>query len=204
MIELGRIYQFGFDVPANDAEAARWFQKASDLGNGTATARLIALLEDRSSAVKNPGEAKRLRQRAREQLGTAAEQLILLYGIQLDPLDKQAPNAKGTIDGKSFQLSDHRGKVVVLKFGATWCGPCRDMIPHLKSMVKRLEREPFVLLDVDIDKNKALSKEWEVRTVPAVYVIDAGGVIRDFDRRDQELEQAVQRLLKQMKRGKQK
>ena len=43
-----------------------------------------------------------------------------------------------------MKLSDFRGRVVVVSFWATWCGPCMGPVPHEREMVKRLGGKPLV------------------------------------------------------------
>jgi cytochrome c biogenesis protein CcmG, thiol:disulfide interchange protein DsbE len=79
-----------------------------------------------------------------------------LIGMQLaargitQPTSGRAPDFElTTFEGDMFRLSDLRGKVVVLKFWASWRGPCRDEAPTLQSLWERYREQGFVLIGVD-------------------------------------------------------
>ena len=57
-------------------------------------------------------------------------------------------------DGKPLKLSDYRGKVVVLVFWGTWCGPCMREVPHERELAERLKDKPFAVLGVNCDDDK--------------------------------------------------
>lgn len=56
-----------------------------------------------------------------------------------------------TLDGKPFRLSDSKGKVLVLDLWATWCGPCRQEIPHLVDLNKEMGPRGVEVIGLDID-----------------------------------------------------
>lgn len=78
--------------------------------------------------------------------------IVFALGISSVVGREEAPNfTLSDINGEQFTLSDHRGKVVLLDFFATWCGPCLDEFEHLKSLYDRYSSEEFVILSIDVD-----------------------------------------------------
>jgi thiol-disulfide isomerase/thioredoxin len=139
-------------------------------------------------------------------------------------IGKTAPNAQSEdLEGKKVQLKDYRGKVVVLDIWATWCGPCKAMIPHERDMVKKFKDKPFTFISVSADEKKetlkdfvkdtpmpwthwwnghtgGILKDWKVEHFPTIYVLDTKGVIRYKEIRGDELEAAVEKLLAEVKK----
>jgi thiol-disulfide isomerase/thioredoxin len=134
--------------------------------------------------------------------GMAEQAAANLTELRKFAVGKPAPDAASSdLDGKAAKLSDYKGKVVVLDFWATWCGPCVGMIPHEREMVKRYAGKPFAFISVSGDDKKETLKEfltkqpmpwvhwwggadggvireWNIQGFPTFYVIDAKGVIR--------------------------
>jgi thiol-disulfide isomerase/thioredoxin len=127
-----------------------------------------------------------------------------LYELNHLSPGKVAPEIEGEdIDGKKLKLSDYHGKIVVLSFWASWCGPCMAMVPSEARLAERMKGKPFALVGVNgdairDDAKHAIEKEkmtwpsfwskkgpdgpiptaWNVAGWPMVYVIDPDGVIR--------------------------
>ena len=155
--------------------------------------------------------------------------------VQVHPDDEQAlrvgqpfPDLDGlSVTGAREHLASYRGKVVVFDVWATWCGPCKAMIPHEREMVEKLKGQPFALISVSADDEKGdlekflaktpmpwvhwwgkaddgkLLKALNIRFYPTIYVLDANGVIRYKNVRGEELTKAVEVCLAEMK-GKEK
>jgi len=104
-------------------------------------------------------------------------------------------------DGKSFKLSDYKGKVVVVNFWATWCEPCIEELPSLNNLFQK-KIPGLELVSVSIDKNqkaldrffarnknvkvsfpilqdfdKKVSSLWGTYKVPETFIIDPSGRI---------------------------
>ncbi|HEX3146505.1 MAG TPA: TlpA disulfide reductase family protein [Gemmataceae bacterium] len=132
----------------------------------------------------------------------------LLYVMSLDKLPPEGMRAGNTCpeiagldaEGKPIKLSEYRGKVVLVSFWATWCPPCRKLLPHEREMVTvKYKDRPFVLLGVAADAPDTLKgflktnpmpwpniaddqgvigKQWQVDSIPSAVLVDHEGVIR--------------------------
>ena len=62
------------------------------------------------------------------------------------------------VNGKQVSLADFKGKVVLIDVWATWCGPCRSEIPHLKKLEEEMHGKDIVFIGVSLDEAKDKQK----------------------------------------------
>jgi thiol-disulfide isomerase/thioredoxin len=77
--------------------------------------------------------------------------------------DPVPPFSLQTLDGKTLSIASLKGKVVLLDFWATWCGPCRQAMPELKQLLQKNTGKPLVLVSVSADQDRKAAEEF-VRT----------------------------------------
>jgi peroxiredoxin len=153
----------------------------------------------------DPAGDSRLTRAARANLTTDVQ--AELDEIRNLATGKPAPEIMGTdIDGRSFKLSDYRGKLVLLAFWAGWCGGGRDFAALERSLAETMRTRPFVLLGVNSDSDMVklreqmnaehitarswcdgggnanapgpIARRFNVHGWPSLYLLDARGVIQ--------------------------
>ncbi|MEO8525676.1 MAG: TlpA disulfide reductase family protein [Caldimonas sp.] len=105
-----------------------------------------------------------------------------------------------TMSGPNLRLAEQRGRVVMVNFWATWCGPCRQEMPQLDRLYQKYKSSGFVLLGVNVDDDvlkaadvagklgvtfpvlldtdKAVSRLYDLSTMPSTVLIDRDGKVR--------------------------
>ena len=122
--------------------------------------------------------------------------------LRMDHLGAQAPAWAGIepLIGAPASLASLRGRVVLLDFWASWCGPCRDLVPALSAMQARYGAQGLSVVGittdtadvatafkeraamryaVEVDAHGETSVAYGVSALPTVYVLDKRGVVRD-------------------------
>jgi thiol-disulfide isomerase/thioredoxin len=173
--------------------------------------------------LRDYGDCEDLRSRGGERptkLGDEAR--TELFELRHLRVGQTAPEIEGEdLGGAKFKLSDYRGKVVLLVFWASWCGPCMAAVPHEKELVEHFKGRPFALVGVNGDPEKErvlkvvekqqipwrsfwngedgpggpIASAWNVRGWPTVYVLDGRGVIRYKYLRGKRLDEPLEQLV---------
>jgi thiol-disulfide isomerase/thioredoxin len=129
------------------------------------------------------------------------------------------PFAVTTLDGKHISMDELQGKVVLLDFWATWCGPCREALPHIRDVAKKFQGQPLVILSVSLDNDEekwkdfvakndmtwpqyrdggftgSIAKMFSVTAIPHTFTIDADGVLQEEHIGDASIEGKLKKLI---------
>mgnify|MGYP003796343575 CR=1 FL=1 len=134
---------------------------------------------------------------------------------------KPAPdlNLKDWINSKALTKADLKGKIVLIDFWATWCGPCLGAIPHTNEMAEKYADKGVIIIGVcaprggekmaatvkdrgikypvAIDVDGSTMKAFKSTSYPDYHIIDRKGNLRWGDIKNADAEKAIQLLLKE-------
>ncbi|NDJ60744.1 MAG: TlpA family protein disulfide reductase [Chloroflexi bacterium] len=159
-------------------------------------------------------------------IGILAVMVVFAFALarqrETQPMGGPAPDFELMLfDGSEFRLSEQRGRVVVLNFWASWCGPCREEAPELERIWQRYQDEGVVVVGVTYvdnerdslafmeeygmtypngpDHGTVITRErYFIRGVPETFIIDQNGEVVFFKLSavsEQELIDAIEPLL---------
>lgn len=139
-----------------------------------------------------------------------------LANIDLARARMAPPFSFTALDGRQVSLDGLAGKVVLIDFWATWCGPCREALPHIREIAQRFAGEPLVVMSISLDRDDGawrsfveknqmtwvqyrdasgeIARLFAVNAIPHTFTIDADGVLQDEHVGDANIEGRLKKL----------
>jgi thiol-disulfide isomerase/thioredoxin len=184
-----------------------------------------AMLMQTLSKLETPSTGpllKKLSQNSNEQIALQAKAILQRREFMLE-LKKKPLELKFTaFDGTEIDMAKLRGKVVLLDFWASWCGPCMMDAPNVVGVYQKLRERGFEIIGISLDQDRAamesalksakmtwpqhfdgkgwgneIAARFGVRSIPATWLFDKKGKLREHGLRGKELELRIENLLKE-------
>jgi thiol-disulfide isomerase/thioredoxin len=196
-------YNYGSPKPEQLAQADAAFREVLAKAPGE---KNILFQEGRVLAMQGKNdEAKALFERYVAMVPASDRMRIRAERFSDDPhlatLAMAPPFRMVTSEGEELQLDDMNGKVVLLDFWATWCGPCKQTLPEIARIAKDYANDPTLVVisvsqDADAnawktfiqqnnmtwpqyrDANNALGSAYGVSAIPHFFTIDTNGILK--------------------------
>ena len=130
---------------ANKATFSTVSRVASSLGNSSHT-EIAAITHEKLAAILAKSEDTTLVKRSSKLLGAARRIRLLENDMLLSGV---------TADGTPFDWESYRGKVVLVDYWASWCGPCIGEIPNMKKNLERYGDKGFTIVGINMDDTRA-------------------------------------------------
>ncbi len=127
------------------------------------------------------------------------------------------------LEGKARSLAEHRGKVVLLNFWATWCKPCTSEMPAMQAAYERLKGKGLVVVAVNeledearvrqhikeyghtfpvlLDPKNEVANLYGVFGLPVTVFIDGNGVVQEYVKGSLLTEQKIQDVFDRLQSG---
>jgi thiol-disulfide isomerase/thioredoxin len=150
-------------------------------------------------------------------LSLAAVPLVRSEMVKLKPVELHFT----ATDGSQVDLASMRGKVVLIDFWATWCGPCMGEVPNVVAAYDKLHGKGFEVVGISLDQDQGrlntvqfakgmlwpqyfdgkgwgneIARRFGIHSIPTMWLVDKNGRLADTDGRDG-LEDKVEKLLAQ-------